>query len=239
MKVTIAGVELLLINEMAQVINDELELTFNTDATIGELEEIFLNKDNLRTIKAESEDETQIYLNYVVLLSLEKKKMLDGTYYYKVVLGKESLEDQLNIEQLNYVLSILTETFSDERALLCVDFFEEWKPGTKYIVGDRKRVGDILYKCKQDHTSQSIYPPNLISAIWDIVGNEEQGTKDNPTIVPDEFSSMVYVKGKYYLDKDVLYLMNRQGMKDGEEISLTHRPSQLVGHYFEVVEGGE
>ena len=239
MKVTIAGVELLLINEMAQVINDELELTFNTDVSIDALEKVFLDKNNLYSIKVEGEDETQVYLNYVVMTSLEKKKMLDGTYYYKVALAKEELVDQLNVTQLNYALSVLVTSFTDGQAINCVELFEEWKPDTKYIVGDRKRVGNILYKCKQNHTSQSIYPPNLIPAIWDIVGNEEQGTKDNPVIVPDEFSSMVYVKGKYYLDKDVLYLMNRQGMKDGEEISLTHRPSQLVGHYFEVVEGGE
>ncbi len=47
---------------------------------------------------------------------------------------------------------------------------------------------------------------------------------------------MVYVKGKYYLEDDKKYLMNRQGMEDGEEISLTFKPSQLIGQYFKLVE---
>lgn len=148
----------------------------------------------------------------------------------------DQIDDKLQQSSILYITRVMTTMLTDEQAVNCVDLFEEWKADTKYIDGDRKRVGNILYKCKQDHTSQSIYPPNLIPAIWDIVGNEEQGNIDNPVIVPDEFSSMVYVKGKYYLDKGILYLMNRDGMQDGEEISLTYRPSELVGHYFKVIE---
>ena len=36
-------------------------------------------------------------------------------------------------------------------------------------------------------------------------------------------------------DKKALYLMNRQGMAEGESIVLHYTPSQLVGQYFEVV----
>ena len=73
-------------------------------------------------------------------------------------------------------------------------------------------------------------------ALWDIINpDKNNGTIDNPIVVPETVSSMVYVKGKYYLEGDTLYLMNRQGMNDGDEISLTYKPSQLIGHYFEVV----
>ena len=34
----------------------------------------------------------------------------------------------------------------------------------------------------------------------------------------------------------MLYIMNREGMDDGESVSLTYKPSALVGQYFEIVE---
>lgn len=114
--------------------------------------------------------------------------------------------------------------------------YEPWERDTDYKVGDRRLNGDILYKCKQNHTSQAIYPPNLIPAIWDIIAKENKGTIDDPIPIPEAFSSMEYVKGKYYIENNVIYLMNRDGMEDGETISLTYKPSQLIGHYFKVVE---
>lgn len=114
--------------------------------------------------------------------------------------------------------------------------YDPWEPDTDYVVGDRRLNGDILYKCKQNHTSQLIYPPNLIPAIWDIIAKGHKGTIDDPIPIPEPFSSMEYVKGKYYIENGVIYLMNRPGMEDGESISLTYKPSQLIGHYFKVVE---
>ena len=47
---------------------------------------------------------------------------------------------------------------------------------------------------------------------------------------------MEYIKGKYYAENESIYLMNRQGMAEGESITLYYLPSQLVGQYFEIVE---
>lgn len=142
----------------------------------------------------------------------------------------EAMKEQLQEE---YILSIAT----DKEAYTMRYLYEEWAPDTDYITGDRRLYKDNLYKCKQDHTSQKEHTPDLIPALWDIInGDPEKGTKENPIIIPDEVSSMVYVKGKYYSEDGVLYLMNREGMEDGEEISLTFKPSQLIGHYFEKVE---
>ena len=46
---------------------------------------------------------------------------------------------------------------------------------------------------------------------------------------------MEYVKGLYYIENNVIYLMNRQGMQDGESVVLQYMPSELVGQYFEIV----
>lgn len=126
---------------------------------------------------------------------------------------------------------------TDDEAYIMRYLYDPWKADTAYEVGDRRLHNDILYKCKQKHTSQAQHTPDLIPAIWDIVNpDSSKGTIDNPIEIPSNFSSMVYVKGKYYIEDGKIYLMNREGMKDGEEISLSHKPSQLVGHYFKLVE---
>lgn len=125
----------------------------------------------------------------------------------------------------------------DESAYKMRYLYDEWKPLVKYNVGNRNLFNDNLYKCKQAHTSEDgpDRTPDKLPALWDLIALEDPtlGTKDNPIKIPEPFSSMVYVKGKYYLENETLYLMNRAGMEDGEEISLTFKPSQLVGHYFD------
>lgn len=131
--------------------------------------------------------------------------------------------------------SVLTLA-SDSEAYVMRYLYDPWVPNTECKVGDRRLYGDNLYKCKQAHTSQTQYTPDLVPALWDLINPDDtKGTISNPIPIPEPFSSMVYVKGKYYEEAGVIYLMNRVGMKEGEEISLTFKPSALVGQYFEVV----
>lgn len=131
-----------------------------------------------------------------------------------------------------YVLDNAT----DDDAYVMRYLYNEWASGILYKVNDRIRYNDNLYKCKQEHTSQAEHTPDLVPALWDLVnGDETKGTLENPIEIPKPFSSMVYAKGKYYEENDDIYLMNRAGMRDGEEISLTYKPSQLVEHYFQLV----
>lgn len=163
------------------------------------------------------------------------KLVYDEEKYHNLAKEKEKAkaieEGTKKLEEMQYSLTL--ESASDEDAYIMRYLYEEWKPKTEYKAGDRRMCSDLLYKCKQNHTSQEQYTPDLIPAIWDIINSEaEKGTKDNPIPVPEPFSSMIYVKGKYYSESGSIYLMNREGMRDGEEISLTFKPSQLVGHYF-------
>lgn len=148
--------------------------------------------------------------------------------------AKKYQESLAKFNEIN-MRSALT-LLSDADAYEVRYLYDPWEPDTDYDVGDRRLNGDALYKCKQNHTSQAIYPPNLIPAIWDIIPKENKGTIDDPIPIPEPFSSMEYVKGKYYIENGVIYLMNRLGMEDGESISLVYKPSQLIGHYFKVVE---
>lgn len=69
-------------------------------------------------------------------------------------------------------------------------------------------------------------------AIWTTIDIEHAGTLEDP--IPAA-AGMEYVKGKYYIENNVIYMMNRQGMADGESVVLQYLPSQLVGQYFEEV----
>ena len=97
-----------------------------------------------------------------------------------------------------------------------------------------------LYKCQQEHTSQPGWEPGVAPSLWVLVETGEQaGTKEDPIPVPDTVTTagMEYEKGKYYSEGGTVYLMNRQGMSDGEKVTLYFPPSALVGQYFEIAEG--
>lgn len=159
---------------------------------------------------------------------------------------KEEQKRQEDIKTGELLFAELTkknilESADDSQAYVMRYKYGTWQPNTEYKVGDRRLYLDNLYKCKQAHTSEEgpNRTPDYLPALWDLVAPDDDptlGTKDNPIIIPEPFSSMIYVKGKYYKEGDTLYLMNRQGMEDGEEITLYYKPSALVGHYFEVVQ---
>ena len=90
-----------------------------------------------------------------------------------------------------------------------------------------------LYKCIQPHTTQADWRPENTPALWTLIDVTHAGTIDDP--IP-AVAGMEYIKGKYYAENESIYLMNRQGMADGETITLHYLTSQLVGQYFEVVE---
>lgn len=216
-----------------------------TNETFGEVINISLL--NLRTNCTEAIlDDPLIDLSKLNRYTLQRNEMdgkmhliLDEDHYMNIVKEKEKADAiKAGMEKEKELRSnIILEMASDKDAYTMRYLYDEWMPDQTYITGERKLYNDLLYKSKQDHISQSQYPPNLIPALWDIITDENtnQGTIENPIIVPETVSSMVYVKGKYYKEADTIYLMNREGMSDGEEISLTFKPSQLVGHYFKVV----
>lgn len=115
-----------------------------------------------------------------------------------------------------------------------------------YNKGDTCTFEGKKYSCLIDGC---VWNPKVYPAGWKLVedssseeGGEEgegaakpDGTLENPYLVPVDFSSMAYKKGSYYREDNSIYLMNRAGMEDGEEVTLYYKPSALVGHYFEVV----
>ena len=123
-------------------------------------------------------------------------------------------------------------TLSDAKALQYTEMYPLWQSDLSVNINERYQYNGRLYKVAQAHTTQADWTPDITPALWTVIDVEHAGTIEDP--IP-AVASMEYVKGKYYIENGVIYLMNRQGMADGESIVLHYTPSQLVGQYFEVV----
>lgn len=130
---------------------------------------------------------------------------------------------------------ISADSLPDTQAAEVKTLYPVWKEGETVSIDARRYYPptDMLYKCSQAHTTQADWTPDLATSLWTPLDVEHTGTLEDP--IP-AVSGMEYIKGKYYIENDVIYLMNREGMADGETIVLHFLPSQLVGQYFEVVE---
>lgn len=123
-------------------------------------------------------------------------------------------------------------TVDDETALTGKELYPVWSENISVSVNDRYQYSDKLYKCVQAHTTQADWTPDKTPALWTVIDVTHAGTIEDP--IPAS-RGMEYVKGLYYIENDVIYLMNRQGMQDGESVVLQYMPSELVGQYFEIV----
>lgn len=123
------------------------------------------------------------------------------------------------------------ETWNDEQAATVPTMYEEWKPNTEYKTGDRRSRPGQLYKCRQDHTSQDIYPPETVPALWVALNVTNAGTLEDP--IP-AVAGMEYTYGLYYLDPTdgKIYLCERTGEAEGGTVVLQFLPHEVVGHYF-------
>lgn len=121
-------------------------------------------------------------------------------------------------------------SLTDTDALDGIELFDEWATDTDYERGDRRRYEGTLYKARQAHTSQSIYPPNLVPALWEVVAPEGKGDSPDNPIEYDQ--SMAIEKGKYYIENDVIYICIRDS-----GVPLYTALANVIGNYVEVYVG--
>lgn len=132
-------------------------------------------------------------------------------------------------------------TADDQTALAGKDLYPVFPDivGTYQKKGTRCRYevnGQMnLYKLSAEDVTEDgtliveNWNPIDAQAIWTAIDIEHAGTLEDP--IPAA-RGMEYVKGKYYIENRTVYLMNRQGMADGESVILQYLPSELVGQYF-------
>lgn len=95
----------------------------------------------------------------------------------------EAIEFRKKIEQA----SAWTD---DADALEMVELFPAWRFPKDYILGERIRYNELLYKCVQEHTSQADWTPDITPALWVRVSVEEY-----PEWIQPQGSADAYMKG--------------------------------------------
>ena len=131
---------------------------------------------------------------------------------------------------LRRLIELASQFLNDEDALDGVELFPTWKANTDYAEGDRRRWDGLLYKCRQAHTSQSIYPPSITPALWEVVAPDGKGDSHDNPIEYDQ--SMAIEEGKFYRENDVIYICIRDS-----GVPLYTALANVIGNYVEVYVG--
>ena len=72
-------------------------------------------------------------------------------------------------EKLNAIINALIamrDAVDDSIALTAKDLYPDWRKDTPYTTGYRVLHVGILYRCLQDHTSQSTWAPTDAPSLW-------------------------------------------------------------------------
>ena len=138
------------------------------------------------------------------------------------------------------VAQIQAQSLTDDQAIAVKAIYPVWSSDSvQYAVDHKVLHDDILCKCISAHTSQADWAPGVAPSLWTAVETgEHAGSQEDPIPVPDTVTTagMEYEKGKYYSEGESVYLMDRQGMDEGDKVTLYFPPSALIGQYFSVAE---
>lgn len=116
--------------------------------------------------------------------------------------------DSTTIEEFQEKMAVLTGMLSDDQAKDNVILFRNWKTGKLYKKDDRIRYEGDLYKCLQDHTSQSDWTPSAAPSLWAVLYIDPSKVDENGEVVPQEWhktdSTNPYMTGdKVIFNEDV------------------------------------
>lgn len=102
--------------------------------------------------------------------------------------------------KLRQMIVKASASLSDEDALEAVELFKSWQTDTPYVVDERIRYDNKLYRCVQAHTSQADWTPDAIPALWtEVALPGEIPVWKRPTGVQDAYD---YGDKVYYPTKD-------------------------------------
>lgn len=68
--------------------------------------------------------------------------------------------------KLRALIEKATKSLSDDDALEGIELYPHWAPDTSYVIDDRIRYNEKLYKVVQAHTSQLNWTPDVTPALY-------------------------------------------------------------------------
>lgn len=146
--------------------------------------------------------------------------------------------DAMTYEEITHIADTIQDTskkinridLTDNEALSVKDFYPTWqsKIGDNVEQGYKMLYDGNLWRVRQNHLIQEIYPPSLsTAALYEVINYQHEGTLEDPIpYVPP----MEIFNGKYYTQNGVTYRCTRDS-----GIALTHDLSALVGLYVKIV----
>mgnify|MGYP005795224315 CR=1 FL=1 len=198
--------------------------------------------DPFKTRKLTVQERGQTIAEYEGYTQLYQIAWSPGNIYTVVMYKQETLpEAQAEVQAAAVLVAqIQAQSLPDEQAVSVKAIYSAWSPDSvQYAVDYKALHEDVLYKCTSAHTSQADWAPGVAPSLWTAVETgEHAGTQEDPIPVPDTVTTagMEYECGKYYSEGGTVYLMDRQGMDEGDKVTLYFPPSELIGQYFSVAE---
>lgn len=198
-KMKIDDIDITLCNELVQMINDELNLTFTTNTGMDAIKAAF------ETCESIAYDD-QTYEGYQNVKAFEYKVDNSGKEVYHIVLAKPEEEVELTEDQ-NFALNLAVMNMSDANALKCISIFPTWESyiGKKLSQGIRVQYKGELWKVRQDISVvlENQAPSIETAALYERIDEEHEGTLEDP--IPYD-QTMTVFKDKYYIEDGILYL---------------------------------
>lgn len=143
------------------------------------------------------------------------------------------------------VAKMQAQTLTDAQALTVKAMYKNWEDdpeGYEYKEENpddkRRNYNGGLWNLNKGHIKQAGWYPGADPTLWTEIVDGHAGSLEDPIPVPESVttSGFEYECGKYYLESGNVYLMDRQGMSEGEKVILYFPPSQTVGQYFSLIE---
>jgi hypothetical protein len=195
--------------------------------------EIYKTEDNRILYRTYSDTEHKIRniksnTIYGDAIDIDENEEYEEVEDYIELEGPESLNE---IIQLTNTIKQATKkinriNLTDNESLSVKELYPTWdsKIGKNVEVGYKLLYNDNLWRVRQNHMVQEIYPPSVsTAALYEVINYQHEGTIEDPIpYVPP----MEIFNGKYYIQNDIKYLCTRDS-----ETTLSHDLSALVGLY--------
>lgn len=181
--------------------------------------------------------------------ALTAKKVAENQAEDIEQLKKYAEEGELGADQAALAASLVvakanSQALSDAQALEAKALYDTFDDLVKlgYTAekqGFKFRDGDRLWKTAQDNVKfQAQYRPGQgTESLYTHIDEAHAGTQEDP--IPAK-TNMEYEYGKYYSEGDMIYICERGGVSNpeelyGQKIVLQYLPSALIGQYFRLV----
>lgn len=198
--------------------------------------ETFKAKDGKSLTRTYSDTEHKIKNKATNVIYGEAVDVADNVEYEET---DEYIEvDAISYEEIIQIADTIQETskkmnridLTDNEALSVKDFYPTWesKIGNNVEQGYKMLYDGNLWKVRQNHLIQEIYPPSLATAaLYEVINYQHEGTIDDPIpyVPPMEIFS-----DKYYVQHDIIYRCTRDSLT-----ALSHDLSDLIGLYVEPI----